>query len=133
MEALIALTVAAVLSMSFLGSQKRDMDLASGTSITWEHVNFYQEFLAQRSLDRPGEISETWMPWPNREETEWRFTKEEKPFEFVRSIEFARDFGQNLDTEALQDIPEDELPTTTRYTLETRLQGKTMIWEWIGE
>lgn len=63
-EILVALTIAAVLSISFLGVQRQNALMAQASADTWESLNLSQDVLAHKYPDGFNVISSGWISWP---------------------------------------------------------------------
>lgn len=63
-EILVALTLAAILSITFLGVQRQNALMAQASADTWQTLNLSQDVLAHKYPDGFNVISSGWISWP---------------------------------------------------------------------
>lgn len=63
-EIIVALVIAAVLSISFLGVQRQSALMAQSSRDSWEVLNLSQDILGHKYPDRLNVVSSGWVPWP---------------------------------------------------------------------
>jgi prepilin-type N-terminal cleavage/methylation domain-containing protein len=148
-EVIVALMVAGILTLSLIGGQRRQADMVSSILTSWRHVNLAQEFLAQRPPATIQMSSSSWLPWPEADGAQWRLFKEEQEMEFVRDMGFVHGFADAEDDEqaASAEAPQEDADGDVgsleedegmeagadRYSLQTKIDGTLMTWEWFGQ
>lgn len=139
-EVIVALTVASILLLAYLGGQRSGLSMVEATATTWEQINYAESFLLTRSFETQTTAGDSWLPWPDIEGAEWRLEREEPQIVFVREIDFTRGFDEDGTSQETDDQqPEDagetaspiELPDT--YILRTRLNGAVLDWPWLAK
>ncbi len=63
-EIIVALTIAATLSMSFLGVQRQSALMAQASKDSWNVLNLSQDVLAHKYPDGLSVVSSGWIAWP---------------------------------------------------------------------
>lgn len=71
LEVLVALTVAAVLSLAVLSQQRQAFFLIEGADAMWENLNLSQRILTQRYPDDLTRITTAWLPWEDVTGAQW--------------------------------------------------------------
>ncbi|WP_421903752.1 type IV pilus modification PilV family protein [Maridesulfovibrio sp.] len=71
-EIIVALTIAATLSMSFLGVQRQSALMAQSSKDSWDVLNLSQDILAHKYPDRLNVVSSGWVSWPGPPEGSFR-------------------------------------------------------------
>ncbi len=75
-EIIVALTIAATLSMSFLGVQRQSALMAQASKDSWDVLNLSQDILAQKYPEGLNVVSSGWIPWPGPPEGNFRLALE---------------------------------------------------------
>lgn len=63
-EILVALTIAAILSLTFLGVQRQNALMAQASDDTWQVLNLSQDVLAHKYPSGFNVVSSGWISWP---------------------------------------------------------------------
>ncbi|WP_320171805.1 prepilin-type N-terminal cleavage/methylation domain-containing protein [Maridesulfovibrio sp.] len=63
-EIIVALTIAAILSISFLGVQRQSALMAQSSKDSWDVLNMSQDILGHKYPDGMSVVSSGWIPWP---------------------------------------------------------------------
>ncbi|WP_319763666.1 type II secretion system protein [Maridesulfovibrio sp.] len=63
-EIIVALVIAATLSMSFLGVQRQSALLAQSAKDSWNVLNLSQDVLAHKYPEKMNVLSAGWISWP---------------------------------------------------------------------
>ncbi|WP_027720800.1 type IV pilus modification PilV family protein [Maridesulfovibrio zosterae] len=71
-EIIIALTIAATLSISFLGVQRQSALMAQVSKDSWTVLNLSQDILAHKYPNKISVISSGWIPWPGPPQGDFR-------------------------------------------------------------
>ena len=111
-EVLVALTVAGILSVAFIGLQRQAIDMALNANRDWDHMNMFQDFLVHRKED---EVTQAWIPWPESPDAEWRQSQELIRLEQIEEVRRRRGFGNIV---------------VIQTTLQARMYGTQMTWDW---
>ena len=99
-EIIVALTIAATLSISFLGVQRQSALMAQSSKDSWEVLNLSQDILAHKYPANISVVSSGWIPWPGPP---------------------SGSFKMNMETLSTVGIG--------AYTLETRCENYTLEWK----
>lgn len=99
-EIIVALTIAATLSISFLGVQRQSALMAQSAKDSWNVLNLSQDILAHKYPDRMNMVSSGWVAWPGPPEGSFRV-----------GVETVSPIGKGF------------------YTLETRSDDYTLEWK----
>ncbi|CCO23258.1 type II secretion system protein [Maridesulfovibrio hydrothermalis] len=75
-EIIVALTIAATLSISFLGVQRQSALMAQVSKDTWNVLNLSQDILAHKYPDGLSVLSSGWIAWPGPPEGHFRVEME---------------------------------------------------------
>lgn len=71
-EIIVALTIAATLSITFLGVQRQSALMAQVSKDSWDVLNLSQDILAHKYPDGLAMVSSGWIPWPGPPEGDFR-------------------------------------------------------------
>ncbi|WP_432734435.1 type IV pilus modification PilV family protein [Maridesulfovibrio sp. FT414] len=71
-EIIVALTIAATLSLSFLGVQRQSALMAQSAKDSWNVINLSQDVLAHKYPEGLSVVSSGWIPWPGPPEGHFR-------------------------------------------------------------
>lgn len=63
-EIIVALTIAATLSISFLGVQRQSALMAQASKDSWNVLNLSQDILGHKYPDKLNVVSSSWISWP---------------------------------------------------------------------
>ncbi|TIH18066.1 type II secretion system protein [Marinifilum sp. JC120] len=99
-EIIVALTIAATLSISFLGVQRQSALMAQSSKDSWNVLNLSQDILAHKYPDKLNVLSSGWASWPGPPEGSFRV-----------GLETVSSSGKGF------------------YTLETRSDDYTLEWK----
>ncbi|WP_319777826.1 prepilin-type N-terminal cleavage/methylation domain-containing protein [Maridesulfovibrio sp.] len=99
-EIIVALTIAATLSISFLGVQRQSALMAQSSTDSWNVLNLSQDILAHKYPDKMTVLSSSWVPWPGPPEGSFKV-----------GLETVSSTGKAF------------------YTLETRSENYTLNWK----
>lgn len=123
-EILVALVVAGVMVMGYVGLSQRSVLMVESTREAWDNINFAQEFLSKKPFNEEQDPSLSFDRWPDWTDKEayWKLNKES-----IRMWdEMPPDFG-NISSDSMSELGEMQ-----RYTLETRVGNSNLSWEWIA-
>ncbi len=71
-EIIVALTIAATLSISFLGVQRQSALMAQISKDSWDVLNLSQDILAHKYPDGLAVVSSGWIPWSGPPQGDFR-------------------------------------------------------------
>lgn len=71
-EIIVALTIAATLSLSFLGVQRQSALMAQSSKDSWDVLNLSQDILSHKYPDGLNVVSSGWIPWPGPPQGQFR-------------------------------------------------------------
>ncbi|MBG0775563.1 MAG: hypothetical protein H0S85_03920 [Desulfovibrionaceae bacterium] len=121
-EVLVAFSVAAILSLTFLSVQHRAVEVASEYATSWQEINTAEEYFARRPFQETRRESPGWVEW-----------------EEDRSVRLRVD----SDSLARLTVPVDErlagvidggwtMRESLQFTVRLERDGHESAWEWVG-
>ncbi|MGE4298409.1 MAG: prepilin-type N-terminal cleavage/methylation domain-containing protein [Desulfovibrionaceae bacterium] len=132
-EVLVAFVVASVMALTFIASQQSAFDMAERYATSWERMNFVATFFAEREKPSLEPTGDAWIPYPDRELTQWQVQVGEDLK--VPGYERRRLQGEDLKVPGYErrrlQGEDDWLPPIIRpVTLRASVRGEATEWGW---